>query len=139
MQLVRAAGQLLQVVNLPQGATVSVGGTTVAPNGDGLYAIPVNQESDVIIRRGDVEVFRASVPATPVGTTRTITIPVPSVDVHATPPPRSAPPVVQTGLYAPGTEDDMRNRAIKGRTAMSLFGIGAGIGAIVAIVKLAKE
>jgi hypothetical protein len=141
MQLVRAAGQLLRVENIPQNAQVRVNGNVVVPNGEGLYALQVGQVSDVVVSEGDREVFRASVPATDTGVTRTITIPAPpppAPNVQGRPP-RSAPPEVQTGLYAPGTEDDMRNRAIKGKTAMSLFGIGAGIGAIVAIVKLAKE
>jgi hypothetical protein len=139
MQLVRAAGQLLRVENIPQNAQVRVNGTVVAVNGDGLFALPVGQVSDVVVSQGDREVFRASVPATEAGVTRTITIPAPPPPTTEATPPRSAPPAVQTGVYVPGTEDDMRNRAVKGKTAMSLFGIGAGIGAIVAIVKLAKE
>lgn len=137
MQLVRAAGQLLRVENIPQNAQVRVNGTVVAVNDQGLFALPVGQVSDVVISRGDQEIFRASVPATDTGVTRTITIPQP---VAPPPPqPEARPPVAETGPYEPGTRDDVRNRAVKGKTGMSLFGIGAGIGAIVAIIKLAKE
>ena len=125
MQLVRAAGQLLRVENIPQNAQVRVNGTVVAVNDQGLFALPVGQVSDVVISRGDQEIFRASVPATDAGVTRTITIPAQSESA-------SAP-------YEPGTRDDVRNRAVKAKTGMSLFGIGAGIGAVVAIIKLAKE
>lgn len=141
MQLVRAAGQLLRVENIPQNAQVRVNGTVVAVNDQGLFALPVGQVSDVVISRGDQEIFRASVPATDTGVTRTITIPQPTVEARppVAPPPVAPPPVAETGLYEPGTRDDVRNRAVKAKTGMSLFGIGAGIGAIVAIIKLAKE
>jgi hypothetical protein len=133
MQLVRAAGQLLRVENIPQNAQVRVNGTVVAVNDQGLFALPVGQVSDVVVSQGERELLRASVPATDTGVTRTITIPTPVA------PPVAPPPVAQTGPYEPGTRDDVRNRAVKGKTGMSLFGIGAGIGAIVAIIKLAKE
>lgn len=144
MQLVRAAGQLLRVENIPQNAQVRVNGTVVAVNDQGLFALPVGQVSDVVISRGDQEIFRASVPATDTGVTRTITIPQPVAPPPPPPPPQptdeARPPVsMMTGPYEPGTRDDVRNRAVKGKTGMSLFGIGAGIGAIVAIIKLAKE
>lgn len=140
MQLVRAAGQLLRVENIPQNAQVRVNGTVVAVNDQGLFALPVGQVSDVVISRGDQEIFRASVPATDTGVTRTITIPQPVAPPPPQPTDEARPPVsMMTGPYEPGTRDDVRNRAVKGKTGMSLFGIGAGIGAIVAIIKLAKE
>ena len=139
MQLVRAAGQLLRVENIPQNAQVRVNGTVVAVNDQGLFALPVGQVSDVVISRGDQEIFRASVPATDTGVTRTITIPQPVAPPPPQPDVHARPPIAETGPYEPGTRDDVRNRAVKAKTGMSLFGIGAGIGAIVAIIKLAKE
>jgi hypothetical protein len=120
MQLVRAAGQLLEVAELPQNAQVKINGTVAVPNADGLYALPVGQAADVVVARGEAELFRASVPATAAGERRRIVVPARPVAV----------------AYEPGSRDDIRNRAAKGKAAMSLFGLGAAVGAGVALVKL---
>ena len=127
MQLVRAAGQLLQVAQLPQGAQVRINGTVAAPNDQGLFVLPVGQVSEVIVARGSEELFRGQVPATAAGETRTVTVPVRrAADVSDAP-------------YEPGSRDDIRNRAAKAKACMSLFGIGATLGAVVALVKLSRE
>lgn len=131
MQLVRAAGQVLEVADLPQNAQVRIDGTVAVPNADGLYALPVGRASEVVVSRGDLELFRTSVPATAAGERRRVVVVAPAA------PPAAPPPAV--GPYEPGTRDYVRNCAAKGKAAMSLFGIGAAVGAVVALVKLSRS
>lgn len=124
MDLVRSAGQVLAIEGLPQGVQVSIAGAQVQPSQDGTFAIPAGREVDVVVSRGGAELFRSRVPATPAGQ---------RVDLRYV----EARAVVQP--YEPGSRDDVRNRAAKGKVAMSLFGIGAGVGALVAVVKAWRE
>ena len=120
MQLVKAAGQLLEVANLPQNAQVRINGTVAVQNDQKLYALPVGQAAEVVTSHGNDELFRTQVPATAEG--QRVRIAVPARPVSA--------------AYEPGSRDDIRNRAAKAKACMSLFGIGAAVGASVALVKL---
>ena len=122
MQLVRAAGQALSVDGLPSGTQVSIAGTVVQPASDGTFPIPVGQEVDVVVSRGAQELFRTRVPATQAGQ---------RVNVRYVEP--------QMAPYEPGSRDDVRNRAAKGKAGMSIFGLGVLGGAIVGIVKAIRD
>lgn len=124
MDLVRSAGQVLAIEGLPTGVQVSIAGAQVQPSQDGTFAIPAGREVDVVVARGGEELFRSRVPATPAGQRVNLRY----VEARA---------VVQP--YEIGSRDDVRNRAAKGKAAMSLFGIGALVGGVVAIAKVWHE
>lgn len=120
----QAAGQSLSIDGLPTGVQVSIAGVATQPSSDGTFPIPAGREVDVVVSRGEAELFRSRVPATAAGQRASVRF------VEA------RPAVV---AYEPGSRDDVRSRAAKGKAAMSLFGIGAAIGAVVAIAKVWRE
>lgn len=120
VSLVRPAGQAVKVTGRPEGTTVRINGSQVNPAADGSFPVTAGAPSSLEIVRGDAVIMRSAVPALAANQVAEVAF-------------------SERVQYAPGSEDDRRNRAAKAKLAMSLAGIGALIGVGGALVKLSRR
>lgn len=118
--LVRPAGQALKINGRPEGSIVRVNGSQVNAAADGSFPLTAGAPASIEIVQGDAVLMRANVPALAANQVAEI---VYSDRVR----------------YAPGSEDDLRNRAAKAKLAMSLAGVGAIVGVVGALVALKQR
>lgn len=118
--LVRPAGQALKINGRPEGSIVRVNGSQVNAAADGSFPLTAGAPSSVEIVQGDAVLMRANVPALAANQVAEIAF-------------------NDRVRYAPGSDDDMRNRAAKTKLAMSLAGLGAVVGVVGALVALSKR
>ncbi len=118
--LVRPAGQAVKITGRPEGTVVRINGSQVNAAADGSFPVTAGAPANLEVVRGDTVLMRAAVPALASNQI---------ADVAFAENPR----------YAPGSDDDIRNRHAKGKLAMSLVGLGALIGVGAALYKLSQD